>query len=112
MRYLLHASLIVLVAVCASWAYRVNYATQEALNRVARLEADIAREREALTVLKAEWAYLNRPDRLRVLVDANAKALGLVPLDPGQYGDIAAIPFPPEPDPETEATPTSAGNAP
>ena len=82
----------------------MNYATQEALNRVADLEAEIAREREALAVLGAEWAYLNRPDRLRALVDANAAALGLVPLDPAQYGEVAMVPFPPEPEPEpTEA---------
>ncbi|HVH01602.1 MAG TPA: cell division protein FtsL [Amaricoccus sp.] len=117
MKYLLHASIIVLVAVCATWAYRVNYATQEALNRVADLEADIAREREALAVLDAEWAYLNRPDRLRILVDANAAALGLVPLDPAQYGEAAMIPFPPDPDagPDSAAAgllPTAAGSAP
>ena len=35
MRIVLHLSGIVLVVVCATWAYRVNYATQEALNRVA-----------------------------------------------------------------------------
>lgn len=110
MRYLLHTSLIVLVAVVATWAYKVNYATQSALNRVARLEAEIAREREALAVLKAEWAYLNRPDRLRVLVDANAAELGLVPLDPSQFGEIAMIPFPA--DPGADATPTSTGSRP
>src|SRR5690606_6275561 len=64
MRLTLYLSAIVLVAVCATWAYRVNYATQEAMNRVADLRAAIALEREALGVLRAEWAYLNRPDRL------------------------------------------------
>ena len=113
MKYLLHPSTIVLVAVCATWAYRVNYATQEALNRVADLEAEIAREREALAVLGAEWAYLNRPDRLRALVDANAAALGLVPLDPAQYGEVAMVPFPPEPEPEpTEAVLSTARHRP
>ena len=113
MRYLLHLSTIVLVAACATWAYRVNYATQEALNRVADLRAEIAREREALAVLGAEWAYLNRPDRLRALVDANAAALGLVPLDPAQYGEVAMVPFPPEPEPEpTEEVLSTAGTDP
>ena len=45
-------------------------------------------------MLGAEWAYLNRPDRLRALVDANAAALGLVPLDPAQYGEVADGPLP------------------
>jgi hypothetical protein len=112
MKYLLHASTVVLVAVCATWAYRVNYATQEALNRVADLEAEIAREREALAVLDAEWAYLNRPDRLRAFVDANAAALGLVPLDPAQYGETAMVSFPPEPEPEAAELLTAAEGEP
>ena len=109
MRYLLHASMIVLVTVCATWAYRVNYATQEAMNRVADREAEIAREREALAVLRAEWAYLNRPDRLRALVDANAEALGLVPLDPAQFAEAAMVPFPPEPE-TADVQPAAAGD--
>lgn len=97
MRTVLYLSGIVLVAVCATWAYRVNYATQEAMNRVADLRAQIDEEQEALAVLRAEWAYLNRPDRLKALVKANEKALGLVDLTPDQFGDIASVPFPPEP---------------
>ena len=113
MKLLLRLSAIVMVAICATWGYRVNYATQEAMNRVADLEDAIAAEREALTVLDAEWAYLNRPDRLRALVDANAAALGLVPLDPAQYGEVAMVPFPPEPEPEpTEEVLSTAGTDP
>jgi hypothetical protein len=111
MKYLLHASMVVLVAVSATWAYRVNYATQEAMNRVADLGTEIAREREAIAVLEAEWAYLNRPDRLRRLVDANAAALGLVPLEPDQYGEVAMVPFPAEPG-STDLLNTAAGEAP
>ena len=49
------------------WAYTENYATQQALKDVARLNAEIADLREALSIQRAEWAYLNRPDRLREL---------------------------------------------
>jgi len=97
-RIVLHLSAVVMVAVCATWAYRVNYATQEAINRVADLRMAIAAEREALDVLRAEWAYLNRPDRLRALATANAAALMLVDLQPEHYGDAAMVAFPPEPD--------------
>ena len=108
MKYLLHASMVVLVAVSATWAYRVNYATQEAMNRVADLKYAIAREQEALAVLNAEWAYLNRPDRLAALVAANAEALGLVELTPGQFGEISMIPYPPEPE---DTAPLAAAGA-
>ena len=97
MRILLYLSAAALVAVCATWAYRVNYATQEALNRVADLHAAIAAESEAIAVLHAEWAYLNRPDRLRALVTLHAEALGLQDLAPEQFGEAAMVAYPPEP---------------
>jgi hypothetical protein len=95
-RVLIYLSAAVLVVVFATWAYRVNYATQEALNRVADLRARIALEQEAISVLEAEWAYLNRPDRLRALVKTHEGALGLVPLAPEQFGEAAMVAFPPE----------------
>jgi hypothetical protein len=91
-------SAIAIVAVLATWAYRVNYAAQAAQERVAALRAEIAREREAIAVLEAEWAYLNRPDRLRALVALHADALGLEPLGPEHFGEAAMVAFPPEED--------------
>ena len=109
MKPLLRLCTLVMVVICASWAYRVNYGTQEALNRVADLEDAIAAEHEALAVLDAEWAYLNRPDRLRVLVAENAEALGLVELTPDGFGEVAMVPYPPEPEPGPEAVAEAAG---
>lgn len=110
MKVLLHLSAAVLVAVCATWAYRVNYATQEALNRLADLRAAVALEREALSVLNAEWAWLNRPDRLAALVAGPGADLGLAPLTPEAFGDAAMVAYPPEPElPET--TGETAGEA-
>lgn len=103
MKLVLYLSASVMVVVCATWAYRVNYATQEALNRVADLHAEIAAEREAIAVFDAEWEYLNRPDRLAMLVKANAAALGLSELTPDQFGDVANAPFPPQPQDELAA---------
>jgi hypothetical protein len=97
MKIVLNLSGLVLVAVCATWAYRVNYSTQEAQNRLADLRGEIASEREALSVLKAEWAYLNRPDRLRALVVAHADVLNLIDLQPENFGEAAMIAFPPDP---------------
>ncbi|HRO10211.1 cell division protein FtsL [Amaricoccus sp.] len=99
MRIVLHLSAAVLVVVSATWAYRVNYATQEAMGRLDELRKQIAHEREAIAVLNAEWAYLNRPDRLAALVAANAAELGLAELTPEQFGEVTMVAFPPEPDP-------------
>ncbi len=112
MRLGLYLSVAILLAVCATWAYRVNYATQEALDRVADLRAEIALEREALTVLNAEWAYLNRPDRLAALVAGPGAGLGLVPLTPEHFGEAESVPYPPAPsDPPAEGAPLVPGAA-
>lgn len=81
----------------AFWAYRENYATQDALDETASLHRDIRAAHARLAVLKAEWAYLNRPDRLRELADLNFERLQLMPLRADQFGRADQIPYPPEP---------------
>jgi len=80
----------------AFWAYQENYKTQQALRDVDNLQRDIGNLREDLAVLQAEWAYLNRPDRLRELADLNFDRLGLLPLTPEQFGRVDQISFPDE----------------
>lgn len=76
------------------WAYRENYATQAALKGVETLQRQIVGLREGLSVQRAEWAYLNRPDRLRQLADANFDRLGLMPMEPTQFGQAAEVAYP------------------
>jgi hypothetical protein len=76
------------------WAYRENYATQAALKDVEALQREIVGLREALSVQRAEWAYLNRPDRLRELATVNFDRLGLLPMEPSQFGTAAQVAYP------------------
>ncbi|MBS0123208.1 cell division protein FtsL [Thetidibacter halocola] len=92
-------SLLFLLTACAViasgfWAYRENYTTQAELDRVETLRRDIGEARERLAILRAEWAYLNRPDRLRDLAELNFDRLGLLPLLPEQFGNVDQVVYP------------------
>lgn len=78
----------------AFWAYTENFETQKALSRLERLQRQIGTERETLAVLRAEWAYLNRPSRLRDLAELNFDRLRLLPLAPEQFARVDQIPYP------------------
>jgi hypothetical protein len=105
MRPLLYALSFLAVMALGFWAYRENYTTQDALGEVSQLQDEIADLRDSLTVQRAEWAYLNRPDRLRDLATINFDRLGLLPMAPEQFGKAAQIAFPPPPlSPELDIT--------
>lgn len=102
MRGPLHFLAAAAVALIAFWAYQVHYDAQAALDRAAAMRAEIAREREAITVLRAEWAWLNRPERLSALVAAHAETLGLEPMAGARYRPFRDAPKPPR-DAEADA---------
>ena len=85
---------VTMVLGLAVWAYQQNYATQDELRRIDSLNQQIAVKRERLAVLRAEWAYLNRPDRLRDLAEMNFDRLRLLPLSQTSFGTVRSLPYP------------------
>ncbi|MGY6695296.1 MAG: cell division protein FtsL [Roseinatronobacter sp.] len=94
MRSLLYLSTTLAVIALAAWAYRENHLTQQAMNERRALQREIVALNEALSVQRAEWAWLNRPDRLRELVDVNFGRLKLVPITATHFGEIGQIVYP------------------
>jgi len=86
MRPLLYILPFFAVMGLAFWAYHENYATQGQLKQMARLQDEIGRLRDEIAMQKAEWAYLNRPSRMRDLAALNFDRLGLMPIEPNQLG--------------------------
>ncbi|WP_316015506.1 cell division protein FtsL [Roseobacter sp. HKCCA0434] len=91
--YVLATALVVGVAF---WAYQVNYRTKAALEFAHDLQREIDREREAISVLEVEWAWLNRPERLQSLVALHMETLGLMPLHPDHFGELRMVAYPVE----------------
>ncbi len=95
MRGILFAVSAIIVMALGYWAYSENYKTQDALREAASLQRAIGVSRETLSVLEAEWAYLNRPQRLHDLAALNFERLQLLPITPEQFGDVVQVAYPP-----------------
>jgi cell division protein FtsL len=76
-------------AIAAFGLYIVKYAVQDVQRDVTTLQTEVKDERESLHLLNAEWAYLNRPERLHALAD---KHLDLQPLDSRKIQDVGVLP--------------------
>lgn len=66
--------LLNIVAICALigsavYAYSIKYQTAYRAEQIAKTKIEIKQERDAIAVLRAEWAYMTRPERLQPLAD-------------------------------------------
>jgi hypothetical protein len=122
---IIHLLVIGILVFAAAYVYRIKMESTERTERVLRLRAEIREQRDAIAVLRAEWARLDAPLRLQRLTE---RYLPLKPLNANQYDSLKNLPDRPpslvkpgEPDPigamlETlEATadaPTTTGSLP
>lgn len=74
--------LFVVLALTASIAlYQMKYDNRDLRKKVAEIEREIAREEDAVKVLRAEWSLLTQPARIETLSE---KYLNLQQLSPAQ----------------------------
>lgn len=99
------------IVVAAFMLYRVKYEVQSLQSQIVDTERKLEQEKEALHVVAAEWAYLNRPERLKQLADKYLSSEG-VTVD--QIAEIEAIRFPRQmqasAQPDNDITPASMNN--
>ena len=84
-------------------AFVIKYEVRSLEDELARLENELVDRREAIHVLRAEWSYLNRPDRLTELAERH---LDLVPMAPAQMGVLVDVPYRPNGLPDYVLTPS------
>jgi hypothetical protein len=95
MRVLSYILSILAVVTLGYWSYRESYQTRDVQRAVRALQQEIGERHRKLGMLRAEWAYLNRPDRLAVLVEMNFERLQLMPLTPDHFAHVDQVAFPP-----------------
>lgn len=81
----------VVIVSSAFMLYRVKYEVQSIRLQIAQTTKELAAEKQSLHVVAAEWAYLNRPDRLQRLAD---KYLATKNTTVKQVAEVEAIAFP------------------
>lgn len=82
---------MLVIVVATFMLYKVKYEVLSLKREVAETARELEQQRRALHVVAAEWAYLNRPERLKTLAQ---KYLASSELTVDQVADIEYLPFP------------------
>jgi hypothetical protein len=100
---IIHLLVIGALIFAAAYVYRIKMESTARVERVLRLRAEIREQRDAIAVLRSEWAKLDAPLRLQGLVERH---LVLKPINATQYDSLKNLPERPphlvrpgEPDP-------------
>jgi hypothetical protein len=88
MRFI-HLLVIGALVFAAAYVYRIKMESTSRTERVLRLNAEIREQRDAIAVLRAEWAKLDAPLRLQGLAERH---LALKPLAAIQYDSLKNLP--------------------
>jgi len=89
---LLHVVVLAGLVLAAADVYKIKYESTLEAERVAKLRAELRREQDLIATLHAEWAKLDRPDRLQELAQRH---LTLKPIDVRQYDPLDKLPAKP-----------------
>jgi cell division protein FtsL len=85
----MHAAAIAALIGSAAYVYGVKYQTIYASEQLVKTRHLIDKEKNAINLLRAEFAHLARPDRIQALADSK---LGLEPLALSQIARIEELP--------------------
>ena len=69
---IVHFLAIILLIGSAVYVYRIKYESMSLTSEVSKLNRQIFREKDLIATLRAEWQFLNRPDRLQALAEAHS----------------------------------------
>ena len=84
-----HLVVVAALVAAAVGVYTIKFESTVRAEQVARLAAEIKRERDTIAALRAEWALLDNPARIQALVHRH---LALKMLDPAQIEHLDSLP--------------------
>ena len=87
---LLGTSVLALIGV-----YSLKFSVEETAATKAGIERKIDMQNGELSLLKADWAYLNQPAHIAPIVARHVEALALQAVEPEQFGGLASLPMRP-----------------
>ena len=85
----MHGAAIAALIGSASYVYGVKYRAIYASEQLVKTRHQIDKEKDAINLLRAEYAHLARPDRVQALADSK---LGLEPLALSQIATVDELP--------------------
>ena len=83
--------------------YALKYSVEDTASEKARLERLIERQDADLSMLQADWAYLNQPAHIAPIVARHHASLQLEPIKQEQFGGMAGLPMRPSVEPDSGA---------
>ena len=86
---LLNIMVIGALVLAAAFVYKIKFDSTLQAERVAALRGEIRRERDAVALLRAEWAKLDTPGRIQALAKRH---LPLKPIEPAQFESLDRLP--------------------
>jgi hypothetical protein len=102
---LLNILIICALVLAAAAVYKIKFDSTLQGARVGKLSNELQRERDAIAVLRAEWAKLDTPARIQGLADRH---LALQPIKPTQFDDFDHLPQRPPRSPPASPDPIGA----
>lgn len=83
--------------------YALKFQVEDTATAKATLERRIERQQASLSLLEAEWAYLNQPTHVAPIVARHQDVLMLAPTKPTQFAAMDSLPMRPVIQPDTTA---------
>ncbi len=85
---------LVITSICALvGVYSLKYSVEETANERASLQRYIERQEADLSLLKADWAFLNQPANVAPIVTRHVAELNLQTLAQEQFGTFDVLPM-------------------